>query len=74
MSELRTHVALLKSYLDKNEMLWVNWPKGSSQLHTNLNREIVRAIVLEEGLVDIKVCALDNDWIALKFMSRKKGR
>lgn len=73
-SELRAHVPLLKSYLDKNGMLWVSWPKGSSKLHTNLNREIVRAIVLEEGLVDIKVCAVDNDWSALKFMYRKKDR
>ena len=63
-----------KSGLKKDGSLWVSWPKGSSKLVTDLNGNIVREHGLKEGLVDVKVCAVDEDWSGLKFMFRKKDR
>ncbi|MEM6735869.1 MAG: DUF3052 domain-containing protein [Bacteroidota bacterium] len=63
-----------KSTLKKDGTLWVSWPKGVSKIQTNLNGNIVREFGLNGGLVDVKVCAVDNDWSGLKFMFRKKDR
>ncbi|WP_235291374.1 hypothetical protein [Portibacter lacus] len=63
-----------KEYLKKSGMLWVSWPKGSSKIVSSINRESVRAFVLSIGLVDIKVCSVDKDWSALKFVYRTKDR
>ena len=54
-------------------MLWVSWPKGTSQLETDLNGNIVRSTILKryKKLVDIKVCAVDGDWSGLKFVFRR---
>ena len=56
-------------------MLCVSWPKGSSKIETNINREVIRNYILSEiGLVDIKVAAVDGDWSGLKFVYRKEKR
>ena len=55
-------------------MLWVSWPKGSSKIVTDLKREPIREYILNEGLVDVKVAAIDNDWSGLKFVYRIKDR
>lgn len=63
-----------KSRLKKSGMMWISWPKQSSELATELNGNLVRQIGLEGGLVDTKVCAVDHDWSGLKFMWRKEDR
>ena len=55
-------------------MLWVSWPEASSIIETDLSRDYIREYLLENGLVDVKVCAVDQDWSALKFMYRIKVR
>jgi hypothetical protein len=55
-------------------MLWVSWPKGASKVTTYLNENIVREIGLQAGLVDVKVCAVDDVWSGLKFVIRLKDR
>lgn len=65
---------ILKDKLRKGGMLWVSWPKGKSKLPKDLNENDVRSIGLETGLVDVKVCAVDDDWSGLKFMYRTKSR
>lgn len=60
--------------LSTQGMLWVSWPKKSSGEDTDLNREVVREILLETGLVDIKVCAINETWSGLKFVHRLKDR
>ena len=52
-------------------MLWVSWPKKSSKLFVDLTEDGVREIVLPTGWVDVKVCAVDSNWSALKFLQRK---
>lgn len=64
----------LKDHLEPDGMLWISWPKGSSQIPKNLNENDVRSIGLEGGLVDVKICAVDADWSGLKFMYRRKDR
>lgn len=53
-------------------MLWLSWPKKSSKLFTGLTEDNLREIVLPLGWVDTKVCAVDADWSALKFLKRKE--
>jgi hypothetical protein len=55
-------------------MLWVSWPKKSSRVTTDLDESIVRRIGLDAGLVDIKVCAVNDVWSGLKFVIRLKDR
>jgi hypothetical protein len=55
-------------------MFWVSWPKKASGVQTDLNENIVRDIGLQTGLVDVKVCAVDEVWSGLKFVFRLKDR
>jgi hypothetical protein len=55
-------------------MLWVSWPKKTSGVQTDLNENIVRDIGLAKGMVDVKVCAIDDVWSGLKFVFRLKDR
>jgi hypothetical protein len=55
-------------------MLWVAWPKKSSGVITDLSETNVRSIGLASGLVDVKVCAIDDVWSGLKFVFRLKDR
>ncbi len=72
--ELEDFVKKAKPLLKKNGILWVSWPKGKSKVPTDLKREPIREYLLDAGLVDIKVCAVDDDWSGLKFMYRIKDR
>lgn len=65
---------LLKAHMKQDGMLWISWPKGSSQLETDLNENSIREMGLAIGLVDVKVCAIDEDWSGLKFVIRVKDR
>ncbi|HEV2965012.1 MAG TPA: DUF3052 domain-containing protein [Candidatus Angelobacter sp.] len=64
----------LKKNLDLAGTLWISWPKGASKVKTDLNENVVREIGLSNGLVDVKVCAVDEVWSGLKFMYRLKDR
>lgn len=69
---------ILKSMkcLNSDGMIWVSWPKKSSGIVTDLNENIIRDFGLKSGLVDIKVCAVDETWSGLKFVipvSQRKG-
>ena len=55
-------------------MLWVSWPKKSSGVSTDLSENIVRDIGLAAGLVDVKICAVNQVWSGLKFVFRLKDR
>ncbi|HEV3162886.1 MAG TPA: hypothetical protein VGZ22_02515 [Isosphaeraceae bacterium] len=57
-----------------NGMLWVAWPKRASKVPTDLTENLVREIGLNQGLVDVKVCAIDETWSGLKFVRRLKDR
>lgn len=54
--------------------LWISWPKQSSGRTTDVTETVVRDIGLRHGLVDVKVCAVDDVWSGLKFVRRLKDR
>lgn len=54
--------------------LWISWPKRDSGVETDLNENVVREVGLEQGLVDVKVCAVDDVWSGLKFVRRVANR
>ena len=60
--------------LASNGMLWIAWPKKSSGVPSDLTEDIVRVIGLDAGLVDVKVCAVDDTWSGLKFVRRLRDR
>jgi len=64
----------LAKKLSTNGMIWVAWPKKSSGVPTDLIFERVQRIGLDCGLVDVKICAVDDTWSGLKFVIRLKDR
>ena len=64
----------LKKHLNPSGSLWISWPKKSSKIDTDLDENIIREIGLKSGLVDVKVCAVDQTWSGLKFVFRLKDR
>ncbi len=73
-NELQKIVPKFKPVLKKTGMLWVSWPKGSSDMATDLKRDPIREYLLGIGLVDVKVAAVDDNWSGLKFVYRIKDR
>jgi hypothetical protein len=59
-----------RDYLKKDGMLWVSWPKKASKVPTDLDETAVREFGLNNGLVDVKVCAVDDIWSGHKFVYR----
>ena len=64
----------LKEQIVQNGMIWVSWPKKSSKVETNITEDVVRNIALKNGLVDVKVCAVDEVWSGLKLVIPIKTR
>jgi hypothetical protein len=68
---------LLTSYQKKikqNGVIWVSWPKKASGIASEINEDTVRELALPLGLVDIKVCAVNDVWSGLKLVIRKENR
>jgi len=73
-SDLKKHFTRMQKQLAPAGMFWVSWPKKSSGVASDLDENIVRKIGLDAGLVDVKVCAVDEVWSGLKFVRRKADR
>jgi len=73
-AELKQQFSKLSKQLAPAGMLWVSWPKKSSGVTTDLNENDIRKIGLDVGLVDVKVCAVNEVWSGLKFVIRVKDR
>lgn len=65
---------ILAEKLVSNGMIWIAWPKKSSGVATDLIFEKVQRIGLDCGLVDVKICAVDEVWSGLKFVIRLQDR
>jgi len=74
LEELKSELPYLKKQLKKDGVLWVSWYKKASGKKTELTDNIVRNVALETGLVDVKVCSIDEDWSGLKLVFRLKDR
>ena len=72
--ELERRFAALARSLAPAGMLWISWPKQASGVATDLTEDMIRAIGLAHGLVDVKVAAVDDVWSGLKFVRRLEDR
>ena len=72
--ELRSRFPALQRALEKDGALWVSWPKRAAKVETDVTEDVVRAVALAHGLVDVKVCAVDEVWSGLKLVVRLKDR
>ncbi|MFA6114476.1 MAG: hypothetical protein WC729_10795 [Sphingomonas sp.] len=73
-ADLVREVAGLRDLLAPAGFLWVSWPKKAAKTDTDITENVVREVALPTGLVDVKVCAVDEKWSGLKLMIRKSLR
>jgi hypothetical protein len=73
-ADLEKRFPKLVRALDADGMLWISWPKKTSRVASDLTEDVVRAVALAHGLVDVKVCAVDRTWSALKIVHRVEDR
>src|SRR5258707_11341794 len=64
----------MRTKLRSDTPIWVSWPKKSSGVSTDITEDTIRAVALPMGLVDVKVCAVDEVWSGLKLVVRKELR
>ena len=64
----------LMTLIARDGMIWVSWPKKAAKVATDITEDVIRAVVLPLGLVDVKVCAVDQTWSGLKLVIRKELR
>lgn len=74
MEELYKQLPALKNEIEKNGSIWISWPKKSSGVKTDVSEDLIRDFAIETGLVDIKVCAVDEVWSGLKLVIPVKNR
>ena len=60
--------------LKQDGMIWISWPKKSAKVPTDITEDTIRKVALPLGLVDIKVCAVNDVWSGLKLVIRKENR
>lgn len=73
-SVLAKELARLRKLLAPAGILWVSWPKKSARVTTDITEDTIRAEAFPLGLVDVKVCAVDEIWSGLKLVIRKIER
>jgi hypothetical protein len=72
--EYISQLPVLKQQLKPEGMIWASWPKKSSKIITDITETIIRNYAIQIGLVDIKVCAVDEIWSGLKLVIPVKNR
>jgi hypothetical protein len=73
-ADLEKRFATARAHLDQAGGLWIAWPKKASGVATDVTENVVREIALASGLVDNKVCAIDEVWSGLRCVVRVKDR
>jgi hypothetical protein len=72
--ECRAKLPELMKQIKQEGMIWISWPKKASKVMTNITEDLIRNFALQIGLVDIKVCAVDEVWSGLKLVIPVKNR
>jgi hypothetical protein len=72
--ELERRLDALRRAIEPDGMLWVAWPKRASGMATDMTEGVVRDVALPTGLVDTKVCAIDEVWSGLRLVVRRELR
>jgi hypothetical protein len=73
-AELNEQLPKLMQAISQDGMIWVSWPKKASRVPTDVTEDLIRKVALPLGLVDVKVCAVDDTWSGLKLVIRKELR
>src|SRR5262245_27393007 len=73
-AKLGAELESLRGRLAPDGMIWVSWPKKAAKVQTDITEDVIRAIALPMGYVDVKVCAVDETWSGLKLVIRKALR
>ena len=73
-AELEKELPRLSRSLMDDGTIWISWPKKAAGTDTDLTEDVIRAIALPLGLVDVKVCAVDHLWSGLKLVRRRSNR
>ena len=73
-SELEAELPRLRARMAPACGLWIAWPKRASRVPTDVTDQVIRDVVLPTGLVDNKVCAIDDTWSGLRLVIRKANR
>ena len=73
-AQLERRFGSLVRALAPDGMLWVSWPKKAAKVPTDVTEDVIRGIALANGLVDVKVCAVDDVWSGLKLVRRLEDR
>ena len=73
-ADLEAHIARLRPVLAHGGFIWVSWPKKAARVPTDITEDVIREVALPLGLVDTKVCAVDETWSGLKLVIRKELR
>ena len=63
---------MLLPLIARDGTIWVSWPKKASKVPTDITEDVIRAVALPLGLVDVKVCAVDDTWSGLKLVIRTR--
>jgi hypothetical protein len=66
--ELSVEFPVLKNFIKESGSFWVSWPNKSAKVISDLNGDVVKKIGIKNGLAVSKICMLDEDWVALKFI------
>ena len=73
-AELAKQLGRVRGLIEPDATIWVSWPKKASKVETDVNEDVVRAEAFPLGLVDVKVCAVDEVWSGLKLVIRVSER
>ena len=71
---LECRLRLLLPLLARDGFIWISWPKKAAKVATDITEDVIRNVALPLGLVDVKVCAVDDIWWGLKLVIRKSER
>jgi hypothetical protein len=73
-AQLSKDIKSMREEIEQNGIIWISWPKKAAKIETDVTENIVRDLALKNGLVDVKVCAVDEIWSGLKLVIRLKDR
>ena len=71
---LEADLRALRAPVSQGQPVWISWPKKSAKVPTDITEDVIRAVALPLGFVDIKVCAVSEVWSGLKLVVRKELR
>ena len=68
LADLEPALGCLRAAIKPNGMIWISWPKKAAKVEADITEDVVRRLALQRGLVDVKVCAVDEVWSGLKLV------